>query len=276
MKVLFLLLVASFVSVAAYAQSFKARVVDEAGNGISYANIGIMGTSQGTVSDVDGNFEWPSAMLNDEQTVRISAIGYTSSSLSGFDFYAAVGKSEVFTLRKRVYVMPTVTVETSKARVKRIGSAPRATTASYRVTTTAGSEIGMRIKGPKEPYAIKKFVIYVNDIKKDYIHFRLNFYEYKGDSIGERINSRNILMRVYEEGANEWDLAKYDLSARGDVFVSLEYIEKSATTSLLLKCNLTGGTVWYKQGVEAPWEKLEREDAGGLRIEPCYQLEIVY
>lgn len=277
MKFFWLFSLLLFSTTLSLGQDFMARVVDNQGKGIAYANIGIIGTSRGTVSDKDGYFNWPQAMLTDEERVRISAIGYADLNFSGFDFYALVGKAENFTLQNRVYLMPTVNVESSKGTVKLIGNPPKDLTANYRVNTSlAGSEIGIKVKAPKGPYAIRKFAIHVAEIKRDYINFRLNFYEYRGDTIGERINTKNILLQLHQNGMNTFDLSNYNLSTQGDVFVSLEYIDYTSNANLLLQCNLTGGTVWYKQGVQNDWQKLKREDAGGLRIAPCYQIEVLY
>lgn len=269
----FSLLLASSTS----AQEFMARVVDAQGQGIAFANIGLVGSSRGTVSDKDGYFTWPQAILNEEERVRISAIGFADRNFSGFDFYALVAKSEQFVLQTKIYQMPTVDVLSTKGTVKLIGNPPKDVTANYRVNTSlAGSEIGIKVKAPKGPYAIRKFAIHVAEIKRDYINFRLNFYEYRGDTIGERINTKNILLQLHQNGMNTFDLSNYNLSTQGDVFVSLEYIDYTSNANLLLQCNLTGGTVWYKQGVQNDWQKLKREDAGGLRIAPCYQIEVLY
>ncbi len=277
MKLHLCLCLGLLLTISIQAQDFSARVVDPQGKGIAFANIGIVGTSRGTVSDKDGYFNWPQAMMSDEERVRISAIGYADRNFSGFDFYAQVGKSEQFVLQTRVYQMPTVDILSNKGTVKLIGYPPKDLTANYRVNTSlAGSEIGIKVKAPKGPYAIRKFAIHVAEIKRDYINFRLNFYEYRGDTIGERINTKNILLQLHQNGMNTFDLSSYNLSTEGDVFVSLEYIDYNSTANLLLQCNLTGGTVWYKQGVQNDWQRLKREDAGGLRIAPCYQIEVLY
>jgi len=277
MKLYLTLCLGLLLGLSTSAQEFTARVVDSEGNGIAFANIGLIGTSRGTVSDKDGYFTWPQAILSEEERVRISAIGYADRNFSGFDFYALVAKSENFVLQIRIYQMPTVDVQSSKGTVKLIGNPPKSLTANYRVNTSlAGSEIGIKVKAPKGPYAIRKFAIHVAEIKRDYINFRLNLYEYRGDSIGQRINTKNILLQLHQSGMNTFDLSSYNLSTEGDVFVSLEYIDYTSNANLLLQCNLTGGTVWYKQGVQNNWQRLKREDAEGLRIAPCYQIEVLY
>ncbi len=56
-KSLVLFLMAMLVSVTALAQStIKGKVVDEAGEAIIGASVMIKGSSQGTVTDLDGNF----------------------------------------------------------------------------------------------------------------------------------------------------------------------------------------------------------------------------
>lgn len=68
-------------SVSALAQSItvKGHVKDTTGEPIIGASIVITGTSQGTITDVDGNFTLPNVQEN--ATIEVTYIGYISQTL---------------------------------------------------------------------------------------------------------------------------------------------------------------------------------------------------
>lgn len=272
---LLLLLICWFTSTV-IAQNSGSRIVDEAGNGIAFANIGIPGSSRGTVSDARGYFSWLQQPAETE-TIRISAIGYHARTLSGKNFWLIVQNDSSIQLKKRVYAIETVTIKAEKAQAKIIGQSPKEDAIPYKVNTSiSGAEMGTRIKGPKGDYQIRKFILHVAELQKNYVNLRLNLYQLQGDSIGERINQENIIIQPHKTGENLFDLSRYQLFHRGDVFVSLEYIDYASNVYLQLLCNRKKGQVWYKYGAQNHWQKLQAADAGGYKIAPCYRLEVVY
>jgi hypothetical protein len=61
------------------AQDFlvKGRVVDASNGGpVEYANIGVVGTYQGTATDLDGHFDLQLKSVPDNQEISVSAVGY--------------------------------------------------------------------------------------------------------------------------------------------------------------------------------------------------------
>lgn len=76
-----LVAVAMFVATAAFAQNVtvKGKVVDDAGYPLPGAGVLVEGTTNGTVTDIDGNFELVAAV---GAKLVISSIGYTSETIS--------------------------------------------------------------------------------------------------------------------------------------------------------------------------------------------------
>src|SRR3989304_10102069 len=60
--------------------TIKGKVVDENNNGLPGANILIEGTSTGTVTDADGNFEI--SVSDTSATLKITYVGYLTQKLS--------------------------------------------------------------------------------------------------------------------------------------------------------------------------------------------------
>ena len=79
-RVTFLFIITSF-TVSLNAQiELSGRIVDENQEGLSFANVIIEGTYEGTATDVDGNFELSSS--TSPMNIIISYIGYKTKRLS--------------------------------------------------------------------------------------------------------------------------------------------------------------------------------------------------
>lgn len=98
-----LMLLAFIMSVTAFAQEkrFSGTIVDEQGEPIIGASIVQKGTTNGAVSDLDGNF---SISVDPSATLVISYIGYTSQELSPRDNMRVVLKEDATSLDDVVVV----------------------------------------------------------------------------------------------------------------------------------------------------------------------------
>ena len=79
-KILFTFVVGLFLSVGAFAQQIavKGVVKDTTGEPIIGANVVVKGTTNGTITDFDGNFQ---LNANVGDIIQVSFIGYTSQEL---------------------------------------------------------------------------------------------------------------------------------------------------------------------------------------------------
>lgn len=80
--ILILILFLAIVSpIVINAQLIKGRIVDaDNGHGVSFAIIGIQGSTKGVSADIDGRFEW--LITPDQQSLLIQAIGYEKKTVS--------------------------------------------------------------------------------------------------------------------------------------------------------------------------------------------------
>ncbi|RYZ54084.1 MAG: carboxypeptidase-like regulatory domain-containing protein [Sphingobacteriales bacterium] len=82
MKAVFLLMTFLTLQMAAYAGKIKGKVSDErTGETIIGATVVIKGSSNGTATDVDGNFELTATQ--GEYTLQVKYIGYQAKDVSG-------------------------------------------------------------------------------------------------------------------------------------------------------------------------------------------------
>lgn len=90
-------------SVTAHAKSVSGTVLDEAGDAVIGANVAVKGSTQGTVTDIDGKFQLLN--ISDNATLVISYVGYTTEEVS------VAGKSVIdVTLRENREVLDEVVV----------------------------------------------------------------------------------------------------------------------------------------------------------------------
>lgn len=101
-KNLVLFLMALLVSAAAYAQTtVKGQVVDDMNEAIIGASVMVKGSSQGTVTDLDGNF---TIQANPGQMLTISYIGYVTQDVKAANGMRVVLKEDNTTLDELVVV----------------------------------------------------------------------------------------------------------------------------------------------------------------------------
>src|SRR6185436_4479023 len=72
---------------ASFAQTWNGTLLcKETGKPIEYANIGIVGKNVGTTSDVSGAFTLDLDKVHDNETIRISSIGFVAIQMKVLDF----------------------------------------------------------------------------------------------------------------------------------------------------------------------------------------------
>lgn len=82
-KYCFLILATISITVCAQAQTLiKGKVSDEKGEAVIGANVLVRGTSNGTVTDIEGNFQLQLPAGSEDATLTISSIGYVSQEIA--------------------------------------------------------------------------------------------------------------------------------------------------------------------------------------------------
>lgn len=228
------IVISIFIYLNSYSQRFLSQVIDNSTNEpISYVNIGIIGKNIGTVSDKDGQFQLE---LNDKfnnDTLRISCIGYESLNFKIWDFRKKMltGGLNHIKLIPKVFQLSEVIVTPKKIKTVILGNS-NSNSGSKVLTDSSGmgSEIGLIIKLPqkKKDYYIKKFNFNVADKNFDNIHARVNIYDLKNGLPSNNVLERPIYIEITTDGLITIDLSKYNIRMQEDFFISIEnFNEKS-------------------------------------------------
>ncbi|GAB5408563.1 MAG: hypothetical protein BalsKO_09280 [Balneolaceae bacterium] len=193
----------------------------ETNEAVPYVNIGIIELQKGTVSSYEGTFKLSYSSELDE--VTFSSIGYKTKRIS---IQELKSKREI-RLDPQVIVGEEVRVEAkSLGKLKVFGHKleKKGRSIGYG-STELGTEIGALIRF-KNPTSIESAHFTVNFTGSDSMRYRLNIYEVKNGVVGDNYLTENILIiGPQERGTFSVDLKKYDLVLKGDVILSLEYIE---------------------------------------------------
>lgn len=204
-------------------------VLDRKGNRpLPYVNIGVLNKEVGTVSDEAGKFR---LTLNDEfenDTIRISSIGYKPIEI----LVNTVKKKEQpvrIELSEEISALEEVVITAKAFRKKNLGNKTESkflsTGFSY---DQLGAEMGVKINVRKRPTFVDAFNFNIshNRLSAKSV-FRINFYTVENNRPKENIMTKNILVPIEpkQTGKITVDLAPYDLVLSDDVIVSLEWVD---------------------------------------------------
>lgn len=206
-------------------QDLKGIITDNKSNPISFASIGIIGKKDGTLSLENGNFSLKISDSNQNDSLKISYIGYKSITfcLKNLRFDTA----QKFTLIPQAFSLNEVLVKPKKIKYKYLGS-----TNYYKGNCSGfsdvdgnwkGSEAAILIKNSKK-IVLESFQFYVVQNKyTDSLQFRLNFYKNANGLVGETILQKPIIFKLgIQQGEFKLLLDSYQIVTKSDFFVSLE------------------------------------------------------
>lgn len=224
---------------------------------LSYVNIGVVGKNLGTVSDNDGNFSLRIPAGFDNDTLRISMVGFQPKIYRVSDFKQLVSGNAPIFFSEAVYDLKEVRVFNRKLTEKVFGNKTesKSTTAGF-TSNRLGHEIGIIIKIKRSPTYLKEFNVSVAAEQAKPIKLRLNFYSVKNGMPDTILLYKNIIVETKPQaGKISVDLEPYDIVVRGDFFVSLEWIENSGGHGLMFSASLFGSPLIARETSQAKWEK---------------------
>lgn len=168
--VLFLFLSCCATSALAQYLVIQGKVQDEQKNPLPYTSIGILGKSQGTSSNADGEFELKISPSFIKDTLSFSYIGYTSKQIA----IANIDTSKTFivTLLADTVLLDEVLVASIPA-VELVKKAIQLVPKNYSAVST-----------------------YLNTFYREYLHYQLDF---ETDKIETQNRLREALLKIYKQ-----------------------------------------------------------------------------
>ena len=236
---------------------FEGVVKDkDTGQNIAYVNIGILNKNVGTVTDAGGKFTIALDGKYDNETLKVSIIGYKSEVFKVADFKSDYAKSAVIYLEKNIAELKEVVIN-GKLKTGILGNTlDKKTVSAGFVNNVLGNEIGIVVKVKKKPTYIEAFHAMVDYNHYAVLKFRLNFYDLKDGLPNNTILTENIIITsTIKKGKLTVDLSDYNIVAEEDFFVSLELIEGLGEGGLHFLADYDGSPIITRAVSQGKWNK---------------------
>ena len=192
---------------------------------IAYANIGVIGKSVGTVSNEQGQFNLtiPSTLQND--TLKISVIGYEPF-VSSIQTLSSTAKDTIY-LAKTTYSLQEVVIKPKNLIAKTFGITTATQSVSVGFSGNAlGFEGGVLMKNKHKAY-LQNIKLHFSSTY-DTLFYRINIYKQNGKKNFENILTEPIYFELTKEAITFpviIDLTSYNLAIEGKFLVTMEIVK---------------------------------------------------
>ena len=240
--------------------ALQGTIVDQEDKPLSYVNIGILGGSQGTVSQEDGSFQWQSSGANRSDTVRLSRVGYQSQDFPVTQLVSTVKTKPLrFQLQPQNKILPEVVVKTDRPTRRTLGNATESKFFSVGFgSDQLGAQVGIRINARKEPMYIEKVDFHVSYNRYDSLTIRLNIYRLANNVPTDNLMSQNVVVRLGKQtGRITFDLHNQPVQVSDDVLVALELLNGKGgpDQGIFLSAGMLNGSTYYRRASQGFWRR---------------------
>lgn len=241
----------------------KGKVADNTSKEpIPFASVGIKGKTYGTVCDENGAFELKVGSFTDNDTLKISAIGYAAKKV--LMRVAKNYSNEVIYLVPASLQLSEVKVKPQKTVTKVLGNKRYNTGICLSFTGAEGNykgaEISIKANNKKGRLVfLENFNFYiVKNLYKDSLTFRLNFYKEDKEGLpGENILLKPIIFKtMVKEGVVSVNLKNMLINTNDDFFMSLECLEEQIDKEKLCFSGSVSGPCYMKPTTFMDWVKI--------------------
>ena len=200
---------------------------------IPYANIGILNTSAGTLSNKDGSFSILIPEKLSHETLSFTSIGYNNQELT-IDSLPLNKIHSIYLEERAIVLQPVIiTANAKKHKDFEIGNFEHPVSMYEPDTVYAGKALALLIEGknfPKGatfPVYVKKASLYIqsNNFESCKFRVRINKYDSLTDQPGEDLLEQSIIVEsTIENGWLDFDLSKAKIITNGPFFVTFEQL----------------------------------------------------
>jgi len=221
---------------------------------LQYVNIGIIGENVGTVSGLNGSYNFKVGPEYDNDTVLFSIIGFSPKLIKISDLKKST--DNVVALNEKVYAMAEVVVRPKKIKRKILGVTTKYKSISAGFNDNIlGYECGIIMKVRKTAF-IKKVRINISNCTYDTIFYRLNIYKVHGKMNFENILNEPIYLKMPKNMVHdeiEIDLQSKNIVIKGDFLITLEHVKDLGPGNLHFCAGLSNKT-YYRKTSQGKWE----------------------
>lgn len=248
-------------------------VTDETGAPLSFASVGVVNTSAGTVADDNGRFTLyltESVRLTD--TVQISLLGYKSDRRPVGQLAEILQAEPIIVLMSRPAQLAEITVRSSQWQVRQTGN----TNVQTRMKTNfalagkprqnLGAQIGRVFRIPKRGAFLEEFRFFISANNFDSTRFRINVQTLRLNYPDSNLLQRAVYvaLKPKQTGWITVDLRPYNLFAADNVAVSVEWVDYGGKGNYLgipITVPSVGAVHLYKFASQSGWKKFGQMSA---------------
>jgi len=273
MKTIFITTLFLFLTFQAHSQTLAGKVVDaNTGEPIAYVNIGVVGTSIGTITDINGKFQMEVSGLLSQAQVRFTMIGYAAKSFT----LEELAKNENSIQLKEEPVQLAEVIIRPGSKIKKVGTTSCNTrnVCGWGGTNFGkGHELGLKLDLGAVPVRFQKIHFRLSKQSFDTSLFRLHIRSLENNLPSVELLTENIILTVTKKsGWVDFDLSKYNLVFKGDVVLSLEWVNvvginkdrlkrmngsKEYTPIVLFNTKKNHGSTYIRRGSEDRWKSAD-------------------
>ncbi len=226
---------------------------------LEFVNIGLVGKSIGTVSDENGAYKLTIDASHENDTLKISYIGYKPLALSLKEFKKRYGQTNASVLLEQSNVqLQEVVIKPKKTITKIIGNTnnSKSVTAGF-TSNDLGSEIGVPMKIKTRLTYIEELNFNIANNSYDTVVFRVNVYTIKNGVPDSNILVQPIYVKLNSaSGTLTVDLKDKNIHVDHDFFVSLEWLKDLGKGQLFFPAGLMNSHSYVRNASQGKWEKI--------------------
>jgi len=225
-----------------------------------HVNIGILEKDAGTVSNERGKYELHIKPGMENDTVRVSMIGYKAEQFVVKDLLSH--RLNNIELEYEIGKLKEVVITAQGLKTKNLGN----NTTSRFISTgfgydQLGAEIGIKINVREQPTFVDtfNFNISYNRLSARAL-FRLNIYEIESGKPSKNIMTENVIIPIEakQTGLISVDLKEYNIELRDDVIATLEWVKNEGE-------NYKGEAIFFSLGVFNSGTLIKRASQGKFK-----------
>jgi len=241
MKLLSAVVLFSVMAIHLQAQIISGKVLDaSSAKPLEYVSLGVIDTHLGIVSNEKGEFSIDVKGQSSKAQVRVSMIGYKSQTFSIEDL---ANKENILKLETEPVQLGEVTVKPFSGKLKKAGTTGYTSHGGRcgwgGTQKGQGYEIGTKIELGTSPVLIRSLHVCLYRQSFESSLFRLHIRNIVNNLPSQELLTENILLPLTKSsGWIDIDLKKYNLVFNGDIALTLEWVNVTASTkSKLIKVN---------------------------------------
>lgn len=270
MKKIIQILICIHIGFISYAQSqefkIKGVLIDSLNNPIKYANIGVLRTSLGTVTNENGEFIINLSKKQFSDTLKFSCLGYKSKKILVNDLLNQNSSIKKIYLKEHSELLEEIILTAQKRDTytkgkEKIKTRTRVNFAiSNKNNLNLGAEIGRKFMlGSKRASLIENLKFYLLNNNFKAVKFRINIYGIHKNKPFKKLNDSNLIIDVNDSftGWVNIDLSTYGIKVQQNIIISVEWISSSGDGNALhvpIIIPSFNSTHYYKFGSQAKWK----------------------